>query len=124
MTRVLCRQRKREAAPPATKIGDLSTSDHELLNEEGESRRNYRYAVVVQDLATQWIQSCPCKTITSQPTERIDESSSSRRRSQKLVILAIRWNLANPVKIYHGITELRHLIDPRRTVLLKELYGK
>ena len=27
-----------------------------------ESRNNHRYAVVVQDLATQWIQSYPCKT--------------------------------------------------------------
>ena len=31
---------------------------------------NHRYAVVVQDLATQWIQYNPCKTQTSQETER------------------------------------------------------
>ena len=31
---------------------------------------NHRYAVVVQDLATQWIQSYPCKTKNSQETER------------------------------------------------------
>ena len=35
-----------------------------------ESRKNHRYAVVVQDLATQWIQSYPCKTKTSQETQR------------------------------------------------------
>ena len=35
-----------------------------------ESRNNHRYAVVVQDLASQWIQSYPCKTKTSQETER------------------------------------------------------
>ena len=35
-----------------------------------ESRTNHRHAVVVQDLATQWIQSCPCKTKTSPETER------------------------------------------------------
>ena len=28
------------------------------------------YAIVVQDLATQWIQSYPCKTKTSQETQR------------------------------------------------------
>ena len=31
---------------------------------------NHRYAVVVQDLATQWIQAYPCKTKTSQETQR------------------------------------------------------
>ena len=35
-----------------------------------ESRNNHRYSIVVQDLATQWIQSYPCKTKTSQETER------------------------------------------------------
>ena len=34
----------------------------------------------------------------------------------------IHWTLPNHVKIYHGITELRHLIDLRRMVLLKERY--
>ena len=36
----------------------------------GESRNNHRYSVVVQDLATQWIQSYPCETKTSQKTEK------------------------------------------------------
>ena len=31
---------------------------------------NHQYAVVVQYLATQWIQSCPCRTKTSQETEK------------------------------------------------------
>ena len=31
---------------------------------------NHRYVVVVQDLATQWIQSYPCKTKTSQEREK------------------------------------------------------
>ena len=33
-------------------------------------RNNHRYAIVVQYLATQWIQSYPCKTKTSQETQR------------------------------------------------------
>ena len=36
------------------------TADHKVLSEGCESRDNHRYAVVVQDLATQWIQSYPC----------------------------------------------------------------
>ena len=51
-------------------VGDLRTAGHKVINEEGESRNNHRYAVVVQDLATQWNQSYPCKTQTSQETER------------------------------------------------------
>ena len=34
------------------------------------NRNNHRYAVVVQDLATLWIQSYPCKTRTSQETQK------------------------------------------------------
>ena len=35
-----------------------------------ESRHNHRYAVVVQDLASQWLQSYPCKTESSEETEK------------------------------------------------------
>ena len=64
------RKRTGDAVPRAEKFGDLMTADHKVLNEEGESRNNHRYAVVLQDLATQWIQSYPCKTRTSQETEK------------------------------------------------------
>ena len=37
------------------KNGDLITTSHRVHNEEGESRNNHLYAVVVQDLGTQWI---------------------------------------------------------------------
>ena len=51
-------------------FGDLTTADHKNVSEGCESRDNRRYAVVVQDLATQWIQAYPCKTKTSQETRR------------------------------------------------------
>ena len=51
-------------------FGDLITADHKVLSEGCESRNNHRYAIVVQDFATQWIQSYPCKTKTSQETQR------------------------------------------------------
>ena len=50
-------------------LGDLMTADHKVLSDNCESRDNHRYAVVVQDLATQWIQAHPCKTKTSQETQ-------------------------------------------------------
>ena len=48
----------------------MITTDHKVLSEGCESRNNLRYAIVVQDLATQWIQSYPCKNKTPQETQR------------------------------------------------------
>ena len=44
------------AVPRAENFGDLITADHKVLSGGCESRNNHRYAVVVQDLPTQWIQ--------------------------------------------------------------------
>ena len=54
----------------AEKFRDMITADHKVLNEDQESRLHHRCAVVVQDLATQWIQSYPCKTKSAQETQR------------------------------------------------------
>ena len=62
ITRAPCRRRNGEAVPRAVNFGDLITADHKVLSDNCESRNNHRYAVVVQDLATQWIQAYPCKT--------------------------------------------------------------
>ena len=70
ITRAPCRRRNGEAVPRAEKFGDLITADHKVLSDNCESRNNHRFAVLVQDLATQWIQACPCKTKTSQETQR------------------------------------------------------
>ena len=59
-----------QSCPKRKFFGDLITTDHTVLSEESESRNNHRYAVVVQDLATQWLQSYPCKTKTSQETQK------------------------------------------------------
>ena len=66
--RAPCRRRIGGAVPRAENFGDLITADHKVLSGGCESRNNHRYAVVVQDLATQLIQSYPCKTKTSQET--------------------------------------------------------
>ena len=54
-----------------TTFCDIITADHRVLIEEGELQNNQRYAIDVQDLATQWIQSYPCKSKTSQKMARI-----------------------------------------------------
>ena len=66
ITRAPCRRRNGEAVPRAVNFGDLITADHKVLSEGCESRNSHRYAIVVQDLATQWNQSYPCNTKTSQ----------------------------------------------------------
>ena len=70
ITRASCRRRNGGAVPRAENFGDLITAAHKVLSENCESRNNHRYAVVVQELATKWIQSYPCKTKTLQETHR------------------------------------------------------
>ena len=70
ITRAPCRRRNGGAVPRAENFGDLITAHYKVLSEGCESRNNHRYAVVVQDLATQWIQSYLSKTKTSQETQR------------------------------------------------------
>ena len=62
ITRAPCRRRNGAAVPRAENFGDLITADHKVLSDNCESRNNHRYAVVVEDLATQLIQAYPCKT--------------------------------------------------------------
>ena len=68
ITKASCRRRTGTVVPRAEHFGDLITADHKVLSESSESRNNHRYAVVVQDWATQWLQSC--KTKTSQETQK------------------------------------------------------
>ena len=62
IARAPCRRRIGGAVPRAENFDDSVTADDKVLSESCESRNNHRYAIVVQDLATQWIQSYPCKT--------------------------------------------------------------
>ena len=85
ITRAPCRRRNGEAVPRAVNFGDLITSDHKVLGESCESRNNHRYAIVVQDLATQWIQSYPCKNKTSQETQRSLQKFLEPERKPKVI---------------------------------------
>ena len=85
ITRAPCRRRNGEAVPRAANFGDLITADHKVLSDNCESRNNHRYAVVVQDLATQWIQAYPCKNKTSQETQRILQKFLEPERKPKVI---------------------------------------
>ena len=71
ITRAPCRRRNGEAVPRADNFGDLITADHKVQSDYCESRNNHRYAVVVQDLATQWIQAYPCKNNFTRNPEKL-----------------------------------------------------
>ena len=73
------------AVPRAVNFGDLMTADHKVLSDNCESRNNHRYAVVVQDLATQWIQAYPCKNKTSQETQRSLQKFLEPERKPKVI---------------------------------------
>ena len=99
------------------------TANHKVFNEEGESRNNHRYAVVVPDLATQQNQSLQNQNFSGDRREstkvpRTVAKTKSYKNGQ------FRWNLSNLVKIYHGIIEHQHLTDPRRMLLLKTGYAE
>ena len=85
ITRAPCRRRNSGAVLRAENLGDLIADDHKVLSENCESRNNHRCAVVVQDLATQWIQSYPCKTKTSQETQRSLQKFLEPDRNPKVI---------------------------------------
>ena len=85
ITRAPCRRRNGGAVPRPEKKGDLITADHKVLSDNCESRNNHRYAVGVQDLATQWIQAYPCKTKTSHETQRSLQKFLEPDRNPKVI---------------------------------------
>ena len=89
ITRSPCRRRKGEAVPRADNFGDLITADHKVLSEGCESRNTHRDAVVVQDLATQWIHA---KQKLLRKHKEACKSSWSRIGSLKSFTLTIPWN--------------------------------
>ena len=112
ITRAPCRRRNGGAVPRAENFGDLITADHKVLSDNCESRNNHRYAVVVQDMATQWIQSYPCKT--KKLLKKHDgacKSSWSQTGSLKSFTLTNPWNLAKRVRIFPGIIVRQHHTD-------------
>ena len=70
--------RKGEAVFRAVNFGDLIAADHKVLSDNCESRNNHRYAVVVQDLTTQWIQAYPCKNNFTRNPEKLAKVLGAR----------------------------------------------
>ena len=85
ITRASCRKRTGTVVSRAEKIGDLITAHHKVPNDNCESRNNHRYAVLVQDLAAQWLQSYLCTTKTSQETQKSLQKFLEPTRQPKVI---------------------------------------
>ena len=120
ITRAPCRRRNGGAVPSAENFGDLITADHKVLSEGCEYRNNHRYAEVVQDLATQWSQSYPCKQKLYRKHREACKSPWNPRGNQKSFTLTIPWKLEKPVKISPGIIARLHHTDQKQMGLLRE----
>ena len=113
-TRAPCRKRTGTIVTRADNFGDLISADHKVLREGCESRNNHRHAIVVQDLATQWIQSYPCKTKTSQETTKSFQKFLEPTWKPKVVYTDNTPGMsAKPVKIYPGIIARLHHTDQK-----------
>ena len=119
ITRAPCRRRRGGAVPRAENFGDLITADHKVLSRGCESRNNHRYAVVVQDLATQLDPVVSVQNKNFSGNAETCKSSWSQIGSLRSFTLTIPWNLAKPVKIFPGIIVRRHHTDQKQMGLLK-----
>ena len=119
MTRAPCRRRTGEALPRAEKFGDWITADHNVLKRLSPVRCRCSRSCHSMDS----ILSVQNKDFTKD-REEFTKVSRAVRKNRKSFTLTVQWNLANLVNIYHGIIELQHAIDPRRTRLPKERYAE
>ena len=85
ISRASPRRRAGTIVPRVKIFGDLITVDHNVLSEESESRNKHRYAVVVQDVAMEWLQSYPRKTKTSQETQESLMKFLEQTRKPKVI---------------------------------------
>ena len=120
ITRAPCRRRNGGAVSRAENFGALITADHKVLSENCESRKNHRYAVVVQDLATQWIQSYPCRTTTSQETQRSLQKFLDPERKPKVIYTDNSLEFGKAFEELSGIIARLHHTDQKQMGLLKE----
>ena len=102
ITRASCRKRTFTVVPKAEHVGDLITADHKVLSEGCESRNNHRYAVMVQDLARQWVQSYPCKTKNfSGDPEEPDEVPGADKETKS----HFHWQFLGIWQVLRGIVQ-------------------
>ena len=111
ITRDPCRRRGGTVVPKAEQFGDLITADYKIISEESESRYNHRDALVVLDLATQWLDSYPCQTKTSQETQKSQMKFLEPTRKPKVIYSDSSLDLASLARNYFWIIVRQHHTD-------------
>ena len=125
VTRTLCRRRTRNQVSRAEKFGDLITADHKVFWEDRVSWNNHWYAVVMQALTSQRLESYPCKIKSFQEAKKkFTKVSRSDIQVESHLYLTIHWYSVKHVKSYLGIIGHLRLIVPRQMILLKEQYAE
>ena len=100
---------------------NLITTDHKVLNDNCGSRNNHPYAVLVQDLDTQWIQAYPYKTKTSQETQRRLQQFLESDRKLTIIYTDNSLEFGKICEdLSPGIIARLHHTDRRLIVLRKE----
>ena len=77
---------------------------------------------MVQELATQWIQSYPCKNKTSQETEKSLRKFVEPSEKPEIIYTDNSLEFGTTGKTCLGIIGRQYLIDLRRMALLSEQY--
>ena len=75
---------------------------------------------MVQDLATEWLQSCPCKTKTSQETQKSLRQSLEPAKKPKVIYTDNSLELANLVKNFFGVIVRQRHTHRKLMGLLRE----
>ena len=105
------------------RIGDLITAYHIILSEGCNFRNNHRYPFVVQDLATQWIQSYPCKTKPSQETEKSLRKFLELTMKPKVICTDNSLEFGKIVKNCPETIVRQHFSVQKQMGLLRERYA-
>ena len=127
VTRLPCRRNPGDRADRiqiVEKFGDMITGHHKVLNAEQESRLHHKCVVVVQDLATQWNHSYPCKTKSAQETQRTLRKFSRPEENPKSICTDNSLEWSEPVEElnwnHERSTPRRSGIAERAVRLVKE----
>ena len=94
-----------DGLPPAQKFGDRITADHKTLMEDQASRGGARYALIIQDEHTRWIQAYATKSRSYQ------EVVQAFRRFMPLDQMPKHVYLDNAPELIKAMEELQWTFD-------------
>ena len=125
LQRAACRRNSQSHTLRAPKFGgEIIATDHQILSEEGESRNDQRYAIVVQDFATllnAFKVTHAKNTNFTRNDEKSTEVSRSWRKTEGVTHTDNSLEYGNACEDRSSMAPIarQHLIDLGQTELLK-----